>query len=131
MPIYEYRCQACRRRVSLFFRSFSEIADEPACPRCGGTDLTRLISRVAIVRSEDSRLDDLGDPSMMDGLDEDDPKSMARWMRRMSSEVGEEMPQEFDEVIDRLESGQSPEEIEEAMPDLADGLGGMDGMDDF
>ena len=131
MPIYEYRCQACRRRVSLFFRSFSEIADEPACPRCGGTDLTRLISRVAIVRSEDSRLDDLADPSMLDGLDEDDPKSMARWMRRMSSEVGEEMPQEFDEVIDRLESGQSPEEIEDAMPDLADGLGGMDGMDDF
>jgi putative FmdB family regulatory protein len=131
MPIYEYRCHTCRRRVSLFFRSFSEIPDAPACPRCGGTDLTRLISRVSLVRSEESRLDDLADPSMLDGLDEDDPKSMARWMRRMSSEVGEEMPPEFDEVIDRLESGQRPEEIEEAMPDLADGLGGMDGMDDF
>ncbi len=129
MPIYEYRCHDCRRRVSLFYRSFSDIEDEPTCPRCGGSHLTRLISRVAVIRSEESRLDDLADPSALDGLDEDDPKSIARWMRKMSSEVGEEMPEEFDEVIDRLESGQSPEEIEESMPDLADDFAG--GMDDF
>lgn len=128
MPIYEYRCSDCRRRVSIFFRSFSDIEDEPACPRCAGTNLTRLISRVAVLRSEDSRLDDLADPSMMDGLDEDDPKSIARWMRKMSAETGEEMPSEFDEVVDRLESGQSPEQIEESMPDLGGDLGGgMDG----
>jgi putative FmdB family regulatory protein len=129
MPIYEYRCHDCRRRVSLFFRSFSDVEEEPACPRCAGTRLTRLISRVAVVRSEEGRLDDMADPSMLDGLDEDDPKSIARWMRKMGAESGEEMPAEFDEVIDRLESGQSPEDIEKAMPDLAEDLGG--GMDDF
>jgi putative FmdB family regulatory protein len=129
MPIYEYRCHDCRRRVSLFFRSFSDIEEEPTCPRCGGTRLVRMISRVAVIRSEDSRLDDLADPSMLDGLDEDDPKSIARWMRRMSAESGEEMPEEFDEVIDRLESGQSPEDIEQAMPDLAGDMGS--GMDDL
>ena len=129
MPIYEYRCGDCRRRVNLFFRSFSDIDDEPTCPHCGGTHLTRLISRVTVVRSEESRLDDLADPSMLGDLDENDPKSMARWMRKMSAEVGEEMPSEFDEVIDRLESGQSPEEIEESMPDLGDSPGGgMDGL---
>jgi len=134
MPIYEYRCRDCRRRVSLFYRSFSEVEEEPTCPRCGGKRLRRLISRVAVVRSEESRLDDMADPSMLDGLDEDDPKSLARWMRKMSSEMGEEMPSEFDEVIDRLESGQSPEEIEESMPDLgADmgDMGGMGGLDDL
>jgi hypothetical protein len=88
-----------------------------------------LISRVSVVRSEDSRMDDLADPSMLGDLDEDDPKSIARWMRKMSAETGEDMPAEFDEVIDRLESGQSPEEIEGAMPDLAEDLGG--GMDDI
>jgi putative FmdB family regulatory protein len=131
MPIYEYRCQDCHRRVSLFYRSFSDIDEEPACPRCGGTQLTRLISRVAVVRSEESRLDDMADPSMLDGLDEEDPKSLARWMRKMSAEMGEEMPQEFDEVVDRLESGQSPEEIEESMPDLGSDMGGMGGLDDL
>jgi putative FmdB family regulatory protein len=124
MPIYEYRCATCRRRVSLFFRSFDAIPAEPACPRCGGTHLTRLISRVAVLRSEESRMDDLADPASLSDLDENDPKSIARWMRKMGSESGEEMPAEFDEVVDRLESGQSPEEIEESIPGLADDLGG-------
>ncbi len=122
MPIYEYRCDNCHRRVSLFFRSFLEAEEGGRCPRCGSSRLTRLMSRVSVVRSEESRLDDLSDPSLLDGLDEEDPKSLARWMRKMSAETGEEMPPEFDEVLDRLESGQSPEEIEEAMPELAEGL---------
>jgi len=129
MPIYEYRCHDCRRRVSLLFRSFDAIDATPTCPRCGGTRLTRLISRVSVLRSEESRMDDLADPSSLGDLDENDPKSMARWMRKMSAESGEEMPGEFDEVMDRLEAGQSPEEIEESMPELGDSLGG--GMDDF
>jgi len=119
LPIYEYRCNDCGRRVTLFWRSFSEIEEaSPRCSFCGGEDLTRLVSRVAVVRSEESRLESLADPSSLAGLDENDPKSMARWMRKMSREMGEDLGPEFDEVIDRLESGQSPEEIEEAMPDL-------------
>ena len=115
-------------RLEQYVTAYSAIEEEPTCPRCGGKRLTRLISRVAVVRSEESRLDDMADPSMLDGLDEEDPKSLARWMRKMSAEMGEEMPQEFDEGVDRLESGQSPEEIEEALPDLGDDLGGMDDL---
>jgi Flp pilus assembly protein TadB len=53
-------------------------------------------------------------------------------MRQMSQETGEEMGPEFDEVIDRLEAGQSPEDIEEAMPELSEegGMGGGD-FDDY
>lgn len=121
MPIYEYRCHDCKRRVSIFWRSFSDLENKdavPRCPRCGGTNLRRLVSRVAVLRSEDSHLDDLADPGMLSGLDEDDPKSMARWMRRMSREVGEDLGPEFDEVVGRLEAGESPEDIEAALPDL-------------
>jgi hypothetical protein len=32
--------------------------------------------------------------------------------------MGEDLPPEFNEVVDRLEKGQSPEEIESAIPDL-------------
>ncbi len=120
MPIYEYRCHDCRRRVSVFWRSFSEI-DVPRCPLCDGQNLTRLVSRVAVLRSEESRLENLADPSALAGLDENDPKSIARWMKKMSHEVGEDVGEEFNEVIDRLESGQSPEEVEAAMPDLGGG----------
>lgn len=122
MPIYEYRCLDCRRRVSIFWRSFSELESEnaaaPQCPRCGKTNLVRLISRIAVLRSEVSRLDNLADADMLDGLDEQDPKSIARWMRRMGRETGEDLGPEFDEMVDRLEAGQSPEEIEAAIPDL-------------
>ena len=124
MPIYEYRCHDCGRRVALFWRSFSETEKTPPrCSFCAGEHLTRLVSRVAVVRSEESRLDDLADPSSLAGLDENDPQSMARWMRKMSREMGEDLGPEFDEVIDRMESGQSPEEIEESMPDLGGELG--------
>jgi putative FmdB family regulatory protein len=128
MPIYEYRCNDCRKRVSVYWRSFSEVEIARArCPACGSEDLTRLISRVAVLRSEESRLEDLADPSNLAGLDEDDPKSMARWMRKMSSEMGEDLGPEFDEVVGRLEAGESPEEIETTMPDL----GGGEGFDDY
>lgn len=119
MPIYEYRCADCRGRVSVWWRTFSTAETGVAvCPRCGGTELSRLISRVAVLRSEESRLDNMADPSAFGDLDEDDPRSMGRWMRRMSEEMGEPMDAEFSEVIGRLESGESPEEIEQSMPDL-------------
>ncbi|MFQ6102608.1 MAG: zinc ribbon domain-containing protein [Anaerolineae bacterium] len=126
MPIYEYRCQDCRRRVSIFWRTFSEAEEgTPACPRCGGTDLARLVSRVRIVRSEESHLDDLADSSSFPDFDESDPRSLGRWMRKMSAEMGEDLGPEFDEVVGRLEAGESPEEIEKTMPELT-GEGGED-----
>jgi putative FmdB family regulatory protein len=127
MPIYEYICHDCKRRVSLLWHTFKDAETrEPVCPRCGGANLRKLISRVAVVRSEESRLDNLADPSAMSGLDEDDPKSLARWMRKLASETGEEMGPEFDEVIGRLEAGEDPESIEKSMPDLGDDSGGGD-----
>jgi putative FmdB family regulatory protein len=130
VPIYEYRCHDCRRRVSIFWRSFSDVdAEAIACPRCGGTNLTRLVSRVRQVRSEESRLDDLADPSSLPNFDENDPKSLGRWMRKMKSEFGAEMGEdlgpEFDEVVGRLEAGEDPESIEKSMPELM-GEGGDD-----
>ncbi|MCD6555142.1 MAG: zinc ribbon domain-containing protein [Anaerolineae bacterium] len=134
MPIYEYRCNDCRRRVSVLWRTFAEVeGNTPQCPRCGGTNLTRLVSRVAVVRSEESHLEDLADPSSLAGLDENDPKSIARWMRKMSKEMGEDLGPEFDEVVGRLEAGESPEEIEAAMPELGGDMGGDmgGGFDEF
>jgi hypothetical protein len=82
-----------------------------------------------VARSDDSRLENLADPSNLAGL-EDDPRALGRMMRTMSHEVGEEMPPEFDEVVDRLEKGQSPEDIERELPELGDVAGGGGGADD-
>ena len=126
MPIYEYRCRDCRRRVSIFWRTFSDAdAGTPACPRCGGANLTRLVSRVRMVRSGESRLEGMADFDDVPDFDEDDPQSLGRWMRRMSAETGEDMGPEFEEVVGRLEAGESPEEIEKSMPEVI-GEGGED-----
>jgi putative FmdB family regulatory protein len=131
MPIYEYYCFDCKKRVSVFFRSMSQASDEAArCPRCGGTHLRRLISRVATLKSEESQLEKLADPSLMAGLEKEDPRALAAFMRRMSNEMGEPMDAEMTEVIDRLEAGESPDAIEQALPDLADADLGSVGSDD-
>lgn len=120
MPIYEYTCQDCRRRVSLFFRSIAAAAEvTPVCPYCGSSNLVRRISRVAVVRSEESRLEAMLDTNWLGDLDENDPRSLARFMRRISNELGEDLGPEFEEVVERLEAGESPEEIEKHIPELA------------
>ena len=119
MPIYEYACLDCRKRVSVFFRTFSDAErGEAHCPVCDGTRLHRLVSRVAVLKSEESRLDDLADPSLMSGLEDEDPRALAGFMRRMSEETGEPLDAEMTEMVERLESGESPDAIEASMPDL-------------
>lgn len=119
MPIYEYGCYDCRKKVSIFFRTISAAqSGQVVCPRCQGKNIKRLMSKVAVVRSEESRMENMADPSSLAGLDENDPKSMARWLRKMGNEMGEEMGPEFDEVVGRLEAGEDPESIEKAMPEL-------------
>jgi putative FmdB family regulatory protein len=128
MPIYEYACLDCRKRVSVFFRTISEASDAAAvCPTCGGKRLRRLVSRVAVLKSEESRVDNLADPSLMSGLENEDPRALASFMRKMSSEMGEPMDAEMSEVINRLEAGEDPASIEQSMPDLGGDEGGMGG----
>lgn len=110
MPMYEYRCGQCRRRFSVLFRSFSAERDV-ACTSCGSAEVSRLISTFAVMKSEESRMEEMADPSRLGDLDENDPKSMARWMRRMGAEMGEDLGPEFSEMVDRMESGESIDDL--------------------
>lgn len=141
MPNYEYRCLDCKRKFEIFL-SYREYGQKPVtCPHCKSSAVERRIGRVRIGRSDASRLENLADPSKLQGLD-DDPRALGQMMRQMSSEVGDDMAPEFNEVVSRLEAGQTPDQIERDLPDLAggdaDGMGGMGdmggfggGMDDF
>lgn len=113
MPIYEYRCGGCRRRVSLFVRGFTDPPNN-ACPECGSEELSRLVSRVAVLKSGESQLEELSDPSAWSGIDENDPRGMAEMMRRMGDSMGEDMGSEFGEMVDRLESGEISDDMEDS-----------------
>jgi putative FmdB family regulatory protein len=111
MPIYEYQCDACRKRTTLFILSISN--PEPArCQHCGSERLTRLMSRIATPKSEEARMESLADPSSFGDLDERDPKSMARFMKKMAGEMGED----FDEGM-MAELDQPPEGTGDAPSD--------------
>ena len=99
MPIYEYECHDCRRRVSLLVRRLSS-PETPACPRCGSTALSRLMSRFATVKSEEARLESLAEGGGAGDLDENDPASVARFMKKMGKEFGDELGDDFDSAVD-------------------------------
>lgn len=124
MPIYQYRCMNCKKRFELFM-SYQEYGKKTvSCPYCTSLLVQRRIGRIRVAKSEESRLDALTDPSGLEGI-EDDPRAMGRMMRKMGNELGEDVGPEFDEVVNRLEAGQSPEDIEKAIPDLEGSAGGM------
>jgi putative FmdB family regulatory protein len=106
MPLYEYRCTSCKKRVTILTLRASEAVDA-VCDRCGARTLERLMSRFAMGRSDESRLDSLADPSHLSGLDEKDPASVARWMKRMSREMGDEVGggSDIDEMAEEMASG--------------------------
>jgi putative FmdB family regulatory protein len=121
MPNYSYLCLDCQKRFKTFL-TYQEYGKKIVrCPYCESKNVSRRLSRVRFTRSEESRLDSLSDPSQLASL-EDDPKAMGKLLRQMGSELGEDAGPEFDEVVGRLEAGQSPEDIEKDLPDLGGGL---------
>jgi putative FmdB family regulatory protein len=100
MPIYEYLCQDCRKISSFIVLSIRDPF-RPKCRRCQSGKMTKLISRIARIRSEESRLESLADPSKLGDIDENDPASMARWMKRMGKEMGEDLGEDFDSMVDQ------------------------------
>ncbi len=117
MPTYDFICLDCQKPFDMFM-TFKEYGTKTVnCVHCGSSKVRRRMTRVRIAKSEESRLESMVDPSSLEGM-ENDPRAMGQMMRKMGKEMGEDLPQEFDEVVDRLEAGQSPEDIESAMPDL-------------
>ena len=131
MPIYEYECQGCRRRLSLLIRTMS-AAEAPRCPRCGSAELSRLMSRFATVKSEDARLDSLADPSSLGDLDENDPRSVAQFVKKMGHEMGEDLGEDLDAAMDEaMDEGGGGDESGGGEGSLMDPGGGADPAGDL
>ncbi len=158
MPIYEYRCPDCGRKVSLFYQSVSAAqaqAGTAACPNCGKAQLQRLVSRVSFIRAGRmgdnpnvggaTTVDDLEDENayggygndpegfgeMLNGVDEEDPRSVARWARTMQQQSGEDLGPEFDSALTRIEAGEDPDRVmDDIEPSIGDSAGDAADLDD-
>jgi putative FmdB family regulatory protein len=120
MPIYEFLCKKCGRKMSFLVMSAASF--QPVCKYCKGEELEQLFSRFAMPKSEESRLESLADPSSFSGLDENDPGSVARWMKKMGKELGEDFG---GEDIDQL-AEEAAQEAAGGGPDDSGGLSSDD-----
>jgi putative FmdB family regulatory protein len=123
MPIYEYRCGGCQKKSSRLWLRLPDAAAERslACPACGAARLTRLLSRFASPKSEQRRMESLADDSSLAGLDENDPRGMAKLMRTMSEQTGEPLAGEEAEMLDRMAAGEMPPDDEGGASDAGAG----------
>jgi putative FmdB family regulatory protein len=111
MPIYEFRCEDCGK-ISEFLLIKAEEVFIPQCKRCKSKKMSRVLSRVRVIRSEESRMESLADPSKWGDIDERDPKTMAKWMKRMGKELGEDM-EGMDEALEEEMASKAEEGSED------------------
>ena len=114
MPIYEYRCDSCRRKFSMLNRSFSEIK-EPVCTHCGVAGGTRLVSQVRVIKSPNDFMGGMPAWDTMTDFNEDDPRSVADMLRRMKDDTGQPIGLEGEELLARLDAGEmvNTDEVED------------------
>jgi len=104
MPLYEYRCLDCKKHSTILVLSLADQTPA-ACSHCASTRVERLLSRFASPKSEEARLEALADPSNLADLDENDPQSMARLMKKMGNEMGEDLNDDLSEAMESNETG--------------------------
>lgn len=104
MPIYEYRCLDCKKHSTVLVLSLATQAPT-GCSHCTSARVERILSRFASPKSEEARLEALADSSNLAGLDENDPQSMARFMKTMGEEIGEDLSDDLSEAMESDEAG--------------------------
>lgn len=113
MPIYEYTCNDCSRLTSIFVRNVN-APYETKCSHCGGENLKRAVSRVAIGKTEKQVLDDYGVPNPGAGPDAyKDPRQIGRWVEQRFEQMGMELPEEARTMIDAAREGEFPAPVKD------------------
>jgi putative FmdB family regulatory protein len=113
MPIYEFICGNCHRRMSFLIRDTS-AAFVPKCSGCGNSNLSRLVSGFAYHKSLKTVWEESGEPTMHPGDDYyKDPRNIGRWVEKKFQDMGQEMPSQLQEKIQAAREGVLPEPLKD------------------
>jgi hypothetical protein len=136
MPIYEFYCRDNHRIYQFYARTLAQGKRVPPCPDNPKFKMQKILSSFAVVgkateggEGEGAAGDATGAPDdarmeaamgamerEFSGVDENDPRSMGRMMRRMADLTGERMDGEMEEVVRKLEEGADPDSLGDMMP---------------
>ncbi len=104
MPIYEYRCNQCKKEFSLLFTKLCDV-DSARCKFCKSRNLKRMLSSFAVYQTEESRLSDF-DTSKPRGDDfYKDSRNVGLWAKKRMKEMGADLGPKMDEIVERGRSG--------------------------
>ena len=105
MPVYEYWCGNCRKKVEIYQPQYS--GNCPPCPVCGKESLSRRFSTFMVQKSYKDVYDNiLSDSQLTRGLMNNDPSALAAWNKKMNG--GEPVAPEYQETMERMERGEMP-----------------------
>ena len=132
MPIYEYYCPDNHTVYQFYAKTLAQGRTVPPCPANAAYRMEKMLSPFAVTSGDERPEPAPGqggeataDPRMEAALgvmerefaqvDENDPKAMARMMRRMAELSGETIDAGMEEVVRKLEEGTDPETLEEQL----------------
>ena len=123
MPIYEFYCSGCHTVFNFLSRKVN-TSKRPDCPKCGEARLARKASSFAISKGraetdgEDEGLPDLDEAKMeqamasiaqeAEGMSEEDPRQMARLMRKLYDSTGLQLGEGIEEEMGDLMETEDP-----------------------
>ncbi len=119
MPVYEYKCGGCNKKVSVFLRNPEAV---PLCPDCGGRDLQRMVSTFAYHGMSRVWSDEKGPPPRFGDADYySDPRNIGRYTEHRLKELGMDMRSEeysktfseVNEMIDKARGGELPDKLKD------------------
>ena len=115
MPVYEFLCNSCLRKVDLLAKSVSS-SSLFSCPYCGGQSLTRLVSSFAYHKSLSTIWEESPDEKSPDYYK--DPRNIGRWTEKKMKKLGVEMPSSVSQTIQAAREGELPSPVKELNPNV-------------
>ncbi|MBT4511125.1 MAG: zinc ribbon domain-containing protein [Chloroflexi bacterium] len=115
MPIYEYRCENCESKTSVFVRTVSSPVDA-ACSSCGSKEMTRLITSFGISKTVSDVHEAFSNPNSSDYYS--DPRNIGRWTEEKFANMGMEIPSSVRNMIDSARDGEMPGAAKDLQPNV-------------
>lgn len=113
MPIYEYSCHNCNRKVSLIL-PISDLDKSQNCPLCGKSDLVRVISTFAIHKSLGTIYEQSGEPGLSQSSNYyKDPRNIGRGVEKRFKKMNVEIPAEIQQSIAEAREGNLPHSLKD------------------
>jgi putative FmdB family regulatory protein len=104
MPIYEYRCNQCKKEFSQLLLNPKEIG-KVKCKFCNSSNLTKLLSSFSVHQTEESRLANFDTSKRRGENFYKDSRNIGLWAKKRMKELGVDLGSKMDEIVEKGRTG--------------------------